>query len=163
MHRSIQIAPQHAFRMLSVKGQADRRPVLRSRCAYLRWRSHPGALLCFGANCSRPSPRKTACSPHNRQLECCAHSAPPAASATAHIRTSDPPGCLPGRLRDSGNGNSRSLMSHFLQYTLPWVWARYQRQPQPSQTFNCTRNSMTDSPSVLLFPRGDQCHPSLAG
>ena len=61
----------------------------------------------------------------------------------------------PRRLRLSGVGNSWSLVSHALQYTLPWVWARYQRQPHPSQIFKCTRvKSMTKSPCSCFLPTG---------
>jgi hypothetical protein len=101
----------------------------------------------------RPLLLWAACSPYHRQLKGCTHWAPPAAaSATAQTLTSVFCDGRPRRLRLSGVGKSFSLVSHVLQYTLPWVWGRYQRQPHPSQIFNCTRKSMTKSPCSRILP-----------
>ena len=58
----------------------------------------------------------------------------------------------PGRFRLSGSGKSRSVTSHFRQYTFSSDCIRNQRQPQLSQPFICTRNSMTNSPVLHLPP-----------
>lgn len=100
---------------------------------------------------SRPSTWRACCAPDDGQLECGAQCAPPTASAMAHTSTSALPSGRPGRFRLSGAGNCRSVFSHLLQYTFSCACARYQRQPQLSQTFNCTHISMTNSP-VTPFP-----------
>lgn len=97
-------------------------------------------------------PRNLVCttrSQNHRQLQGCAHCTPPVNSATAQIRVSGLRLGRPRRFLLSGDGNSFNFCSQFRQYTPPCVWARYQRHPHPSQIFNCTRNSMTDSPLIL--------------
>jgi hypothetical protein len=75
------------------------------------------------------------------------------ASATAQICASFLRAGRPRRLRLSGLGNVLNFDVHSLQYTFSCVWTRYQRQPHPSQTFSCTRTSMTGSPCCCsLYP-----------
>ncbi len=105
-------------------------------------RVHYSRKLGLWVHSSLPWNRWTACSPHRGQLRCRTHSAPTSESATAQTLTSDLRLGGPRLFRVSGAGKSFSFVSHSLQYTVPCVWARYQRQPHPSQTFNCTRNSI---------------------
>src|SRR5271157_393079 len=147
LHGCVEITPQQALGMLAIEAQTDHQPG--SRRFYGRlcgWRR--GRSLCPCSFC----PLRAANFPNHRQLKGRAHTAPPVASATAQTLTSVLRPGRPRRLRLSGVGKSFSLTSHSLQYTLPWVWARYQRHPHPSQIFNCTRKSMTKSPCSCFLP-----------
>ena len=137
--------------MFPVKGQAGCRPVSRRLRLRICRRSRRWSVL-LSPLIFPPRNFKIAYSPNHRQLECCTHSAPPVASATAQTWISGLRPGRPRRLRLSGDGKSFNFVSHSLQYTLPRVWARYQRQPQPSQIFKCTRNSMTYSPCSRTLP-----------
>ena len=142
--------------MLPVKAQADDRFGGRRWCG--RFCSRRNRRLVPSPPLFVLGPLWTAHSPKHWQLKGCAHSAPPVASATAQTLTSVLRDGRPRRLRLSGVGKSFSFSSQLLQYTLPCVWARYQRQPHPSQIFKCTRNSMTISPCSRALPRTLLCH-----
>ena len=109
-----------------------------------------------------PSISETGFRPYLRQHQCSAQYAPPIASATAHTFISGLRPTRPRLFRLSGEGKSFSFTSHPLQYTPSWLCGRYQRQPQLSQIFKCTRISMTNSPRgpnpqlFALILRGDE-------
>ena len=134
--------------MSAVKRQTGCRPRHRRRPRFIRcvWLSFPSVAL------DPPCGVARARFPTQRPLEGCTHCAPPIASATAQTFASRLRVGRPRRLRLSGAGKALNFEAHSLQYTLSCVWIRYQRQPHPSQTFSCTRTSMTRSPYCSRLP-----------